>query len=76
MCAISPAELAVAPPLYLTAVLIVHAASAAVSGWPSDQTAPLRVLNVHVLPPFDAFHDVAKSGAKLWFALSYWISSG
>jgi hypothetical protein len=45
-------------------VLIVHAASAAVSGAPSLHLAFGCVLNVQVLPPFDGFHDFAKNGAK------------
>ena len=76
MCAISPASFAAPVFLYLTAVLIVHAASAAVSGWPSVQIAPATVLNVQVLPSFDTCHDFAKSGANCRFVRSYWTSAG
>ena len=41
---------AVAPSAYLIVVLIVHAASAAVIGRPSDHFAFGRSLNVQVLP--------------------------
>ena len=44
------AQLAAAASPYLTSVLIVQAASAAVSGLPSDHFAPGCVLNVQVLP--------------------------
>src|SRR5690242_11017479 len=73
MCATSPAAFAAPPAAYLMSVLIVQAASLAVSGLPSVQTACARVLNVQVLPPFDGFQEVAKSGAKREFDLSYWI---
>ena len=63
MCETSPATFAVAPFLYLRSVLIVQAASAAVSGLPSLHLACGCVLNVQVLPPFEAFHDFAKNGA-------------
>jgi len=56
---------------YLMSVLIDHAASRAVSGLPSVHFAPLRVLNVHVLPPFEIFHEVAKSATNFELALSY-----
>ena len=52
---------AVAPSTYLTVVLIVHAASSAVIGLPSDHFPFGRSLKVQVLPPLDAFHDFAKS---------------
>jgi hypothetical protein len=57
-------------------VLIVQAASLAVSGLPSVHFAPLRTVNVHVLPPLLAFHFVAKSATNLRFALSYWMRNG
>src|SRR5262245_25195692 len=63
MCAISPASLAAPPLWYLMSVLIVQAASPAVNGLPSLHLALGCVLNVHVLPPFEAFHDFAKNGA-------------
>jgi hypothetical protein len=76
MCATRPAALAAPPAAYLMSVLIVQAASLAVSGLPSVHTAFARVLNVHVLPPFDGFHEVAKSDTKREFDLSYWMSIG
>jgi hypothetical protein len=63
MCAIRPASFAAPPFLYLMSVLMVHAASAAVRGLPSLHLALARVVNVHVLPPFDYFHERAKKGA-------------
>jgi hypothetical protein len=63
MCETRPATFAVAPSLYLTSVLIVQAASAAVSGLPSLHLACGWVLNVHDLPSFEACHEVAKNGA-------------
>src|ERR1043166_6268384 len=76
MCATRPAALAAPPAAYLMSVLIVQAASFAVSGWPSVHFAPERVVNVQVLPPSLAFHEVAKSGTNLLFDLSYWIRNG
>ena len=76
MWAISPAEFAAPPSLYLTSVLIVQAASSAVSGWPSDHFAPSTVLNVQVFPSAEVDHDLAKSGANFWFVLSYWTRKG
>src|SRR5512133_913813 len=64
MCAIRPAAFAAPPLAYLMSVLIVQATSFAVSGLPSVHFAPLRVLNVQVLPPFEAFHEVAKSATN------------
>ena len=55
------AATAVGPFWYLTTVSIVHAASVAVSGCPSDHLVPERSLNVQVLPSFDFDHDVAQS---------------
>ena len=75
MWATRPAEAAVAPPLYLIEVLIVHAASAAVSGLPSLHFACGCVLNVHVLPWFDECHERAKNGANLRWLL-YWTRAG
>ena len=64
MWAIRPAVLAPPVPWYLTSVLIVHAASSAVSGLPSDQVAPGLVWNVQVSPSFEVSHFVAKSGVN------------
>src|SRR5437763_992629 len=69
MCETRPATFAVAPLLYLRSVLIVQAASAAVSGLPSLHLAFGWVLNVHDLPSFEARHDRAENGAEwggLW----------
>src|SRR4029077_4099497 len=71
MCAIRPAVLAPPVPWYLTSVLIVQAASSAVSGFPSDHLAFGTVWNVQVRPSFDVSHLVANSGVKLR-SLSYW----
>src|SRR5581483_9481515 len=69
MCATRPTEAAVAPFLYLIEMLIVHAASAAVSGLPSLHLACGCVLNVHVLPWFEERHERAKNGANLRWLL-------
>ena len=50
-----------APAPYLIVVLMVHAASSAVIALPSDHRPFESSLNVHVLPPLDAFHDFAQS---------------
>ena len=76
MCAIRPAAFAAPVPAYLMSVLIDQAASLAVSGLPSVHFAPLRVLKVQVLPPFEVVHEAAKSGMNFALALSYWTSSG
>ena len=76
MWAIRPASFAAPVFLYLTAVVIVQAASAAVSGWPSVHFALATVVNVQVLPSFDTCHDLAKSGANCRFVRSYWMSDG
>ena len=60
-CPSAGAATAAAPFAYLTIVLIVHAASAAVIGVPSDHFVPERRANVHVLPSFEVFHDFAQS---------------
>ncbi len=60
-CPSAGAATAAAPFAYLTIVLIVHAASAAVIGLPSDHFVPERSVNVHVLPSFDVFQDFAQS---------------
>ena len=52
---------AVAPSAYLTVVLIVHAASSAVIGRPSDQRVFGRSLNVQFLPFFDVDQELAQS---------------
>ena len=69
MCATSPAELAVGPLWYFKIVVKVQAASAAVSGLPSDHFAPLTVWNVQTLPPSVTVQLVAKSGTSCTFAL-------
>ena len=76
MWAISPASFAAPVLLYLMSVLILQAASSAVSGWPSDHFAPWTVLNVQVLPSAEVDHDFAKSGMNFAFSLSYWIRVG
>src|SRR3954452_9631303 len=75
MWAISPAVLPPPVPWYLTSVLIVQAASSAVSGLPSDHFEPETVWNVHVRPSFEVSHFVAKSGANCR-SLSYWTRNG
>ncbi len=45
--------------------LNVYAASAAVSGTPSDHFTPDRILYVHVVWSADSVHDVASSGTGL-----------
>ena len=42
-------------------LLNVHAASSAVTGWPSDHLVS-RILNVQVSPSSDVVHDSARSG--------------
>ena len=71
----TPAELAVGPLTYLRIELIVHAASAAVSGRPSDHLARGRVWKVQVSPSAECCQLVAKSGTMFRLAL-YWTSSG
>jgi len=61
MWATRPAAFAAVPFWKVTSVLIVNAASAAVSGFPSDHFAPGRVWNVHVFPSAEVSHFVAKS---------------
>src|SRR5436190_628980 len=51
---------------YLTTVLMVQAASWAVSGRPSDHLAPLLVVNVMVRPPSVTCQLLAKSGTTCW----------
>src|SRR2546423_7780190 len=75
MCATRPAAFAAVPFWNATSVLIVQAASAAVSGCPSDHLAPERVWNVQVFPSFETPHLVAKSGAN-FSCLSYWTRNG
>src|SRR5215470_18692524 len=70
------AHRAAAPLRSRTMVLIVHAASCAVSGLPSDHLACGTIANVSVRPPFDSFQEVAKSGSKPIVLRSYWISLG
>lgn len=43
-------------------LLKVHAASPAVTGLPSDQVAPARIVKVQVSLSGDVFHDSARSG--------------
>ena len=56
-------------------MLMVQAASAAVSGFPSDHLACGRVWKVQVRPLADSLQLVAKSGTISKFAL-YWVSCG
>ena len=64
MCATSPAVLAVGPFWNLRMVLYVQAASAAVSGLPSDHLAPAWVWNVQTRPPSLCCQLRAKSGTN------------
>ena len=65
MCAIRPAVLAPPVPWYLTSVLIVQAASSAVSGFPSDHFAFGRVWNVQVRPSFEVLPLRREVGREL-----------
>ncbi len=67
--------MAVAPLAYFRMVANVQAASAAVSGLPSDHFAPGWVWNVHVLPSGLTDQLRAKSGTNFSAGL-YWTSSG
>src|SRR5690349_1395013 len=58
------ASTAVAPSAYLIVVLIAHAASDAVIGFPSDHFVFGRSLNVQTLPPAEAFQDLAQSPSR------------
>ena len=60
-CASAAAATAVGPSAYLSVVLIVQAASSAVSGVPSDHVPPGLSLNVQSLPSADVSHDSAQS---------------
>ena len=75
MCATRPAAFAAVPFWNATSVLIVHAASEAVSGFPSDHLAPGRVWKVHVFPSVETCQLVAKSAVK-WRLRSYWTRNG
>ena len=74
-CASAPAAVAVGPFTYFSSMLMVQAASAAVSGFPSDHLAFGRVWKVQVRPSGDSVQLVAKSGTISRFAL-YWVSWG
>ena len=60
---------------YLTSRLHVQAASAVVSGVPSDHLPFVWTLNVQVRPFFDVVQEVAQSPTIL-YDLSYWTSVG
>ena len=75
MCATYPAELAVAPSANFKMVLKVQAASAAVSGLPSDHFAFGWVWKVQVRPSGETCQLRAKSGT-IFSAGVYWTSSG
>jgi len=70
------AHSAAAPLRSRTIVLMVQAASFAVSGVPSDHLACGTVVKVKTRPPPDCFQDVAKSGSKVIDPRLYWISLG
>src|SRR5262249_60181799 len=75
MWAVVPAELADGPLWNFRMVLNVQAASAAVSGFPSDHLAPGCVWNVQVRPSALSVQLRAKSGANCSFGL-YWTRYG
>jgi hypothetical protein len=62
MCATRPASWPVGPFWNLIIMLIVKAASFAVSGCPSDHLAPGTVWKVHVFPSGEVSHFVANEG--------------
>src|SRR5215208_6186695 len=72
------AATAVGPLANFTVVLIVQAASSAVSGLPSDHLPPGRTLKVHVLPSGVCDQDSAQSPSNVYFPFSYlyWTSCG
>src|SRR5215467_5533127 len=63
MCSSNPAHCPAGPFLYFMTSLMVHATSAAVSGFPSDQRACGTVRKVQVLPSGETDQLRAKSGA-------------
>ena len=71
-----PMRLPAGPSPYFRMVFIVHAASFAVSGWPSDHFAFGTVWNVHVSPSAEVSHDCAKSGLNSNVCESYCTSCG
>src|SRR5512142_3012984 len=75
MCAVVPAELAVGPLANFRMVLNVQAASAAVSGFPSDHLAFGWVWNVQVRPSALSCQLRAKSGTN-WSFWLYWTRYG
>src|SRR5215470_3660685 len=62
MCSSSPAHWPAGPFLYFMTSLIVHATSAAVSGFPSDHSAFATVWKVQVRPSGETDQLCAKSG--------------
>ena len=75
MCATYPAELAVAPFANFRMVLKVQAASAAVSGLPSDHFAFGWVVKVQVRPSGEVVQLRAKF-STIFSAGVYWTSVG
>src|SRR5579862_4071660 len=71
-----PASSAVGPFWNFTIVLSVQAASAVVSGLPSDHLAPALVWNVQVRPSEDSCQLVAKSGSIWSLRRLYWTRYG
>jgi hypothetical protein len=69
------ARYAAGPAAYLTMVLPVHAASAAVSGLPSDHFPPVFRWKVQVLPSEDCVQLVAHS-PSIFSPGPYWTSCG
>ena len=59
---LSASQMNPAPPIFLDESKLAFTA-ADVTGEPSWNVAPARSLNVHVLPSFDADHEVASAGA-------------
>ena len=74
-CERNGATLPVIVAAYLTSRLHVQAASALVSGFPSDHLPFVCTLNVQVRPSLDVDHEVAQSGTIL-YDVSYWTSVG
>ncbi len=75
MCASRPAHWPAGPFWYFITSLIVHATSAAVSGFPSDHLACGPVWKVQVRPSEEVDQLVAKSGTIRSLA-SYCTSCG
>jgi hypothetical protein len=74
-CERNGATLPVMVAAYVISRLHVQAASAAVSGFPSDHLPFVRTLNVQVFPSLDLVHEVAQSGTNV-YEVSYWTSVG